>query len=246
VGDFFKNEKHYTNWFNKLAVDKYGKGITPKQKRILIDLWNTRYLYKRFSKFRLGNISNRISWEFKEFIKNNDDRKSLKHFFKEKETLLKEFESIIENPSKYEDCELLIKYTQIPPSLTTRALIEDHLADAIKITKNELNLNSLDIIESLTNIPGVYKLYNKNKKLIYVGRSFSLSDRLPTSIKERSAYYFSYITTKTNADATILEPYLITKYRPVNNVDCVTTDKPSFTIDIPAESDIFPVLKEKD
>ena len=109
----------------------------------------------------------------------------------------------------------------------------------IDLFKYKMNLKNLENItsnikettikelEKLQNKYGVYFLWN-NDNLIYIGKSINLSERILTSIKERNmkvkVTHFSYYLTKTQADAHILEPYLITQYKPLLNSEFVSTD----------------------
>lgn len=74
-------------------------------------------------------------------------------------------------------------------------------------------------MKSLWNVPGVYFLYNKNKKLVYVGKSVNLKDRIVGSILERKAFYYEYAITNTKSDVAVYEAYYISKLKPNLNVD---------------------------
>ena len=88
-------------------------------------------------------------------------------------------------------------------------------------------------------------MYDKNKRLIYIGRSINLIDRVVSSAKERKAYYFSIIVCKSEADMFILEPYLISKLNPPLNCEFKTKDKPSFIIKPPKQTKLFSFKKIK-
>lgn len=94
-----------------------------------------------------------------------------------------------------------------------------------------LEEESWGVIDSLVNVPGVYFLYSEEGVLGYVGRSYNLSSRIKTSLRERGLKNFKYAITKTKADANIYEVYYISKYRPFFNGDCVVDDEP--TIELP-------------
>lgn len=78
---------------------------------------------------------------------------------------------------------------------------------------------------------GVYLLYSEEGNLGYVGRSYNLSNRIPSSLKERGLHYFKYAVTKSKSDANIYEAYYIAKYKPFLNGDMVTDDE--CTIELP-------------
>jgi hypothetical protein len=70
----------------------------------------------------------------------------------------------------------------------------------------------------LPNLPGVYFLYDSRKNLIYIGKSYRLSERIAISAKERKSEFFKYSITKTCFDADLYEIYYIAKFRPRLNV----------------------------
>ena len=84
-------------------------------------------------------------------------------------------------------------------------------------------------IKKLQNISGVYFFFS-NGNLVYIGKSQNLSDRIISSISERMRKMFideiSYFKTKTISDAHILEPLLISIYKPVLNNEFVEDDIP--------------------
>ncbi len=91
--------------------------------------------------------------------------------------------------------------------------------------------------------PGVYFLFDANKKLIYIGRSICLSNRVLGSFVERKAKYVKVMVTETKADAYIIEPYCILMYNPPSNSEFKTGDSPTFHLELPPLSDfIEPVL----
>ena len=79
----------------------------------------------------------------------------------------------------------------------------------------------------LVNKTGVYFLWHE-EKLLYIGKSINLSERIVTSLRERNKQikvtHFSYFETPTQADAHILEPYLIIKHKPILNSEFLTID----------------------
>lgn len=67
-------------------------------------------------------------------------------------------------------------------------------------------------------VSGVYKLYDINKKLIYIGVSSSdLYNRTRKSILDKNADYVSVCETSSDLDASIIEVALIGKYKPIMN-----------------------------
>lgn len=95
--------------------------------------------------------------------------------------------------------------------------------------------------ENIPDLPGVYFLYDENKKLIYIGKATCLSTRVYSSCFERSAVFVRTMVTKTKADAHIFEPYLIAIHKPILNYEFKTDDKPTFVLDLPPLGDFFKI-----
>jgi len=101
-------------------------------------------------------------------------------------------------------------------------------------------------IEEIKNKKGLYKLFDENKELIYIGKSTVLHQRLPTSIRDKRASYFSYIIFDNEADISILELYLISTLKPKFNSDFKTEDLPSFKLETPKESKLIKIDNKDD
>jgi hypothetical protein len=89
-------------------------------------------------------------------------------------------------------------------------------------------------IEKLLNKSGIYRLYDGNKRMVYVGKSYDLGNRILNSAKERKASYYSYSLVDNKADADLYEIYYISTEKPLLN-------KQSNNIDIPSLK--FPSLE---
>lgn len=91
---------------------------------------------------------------------------------------------------------------------------------AIEYSKNivmELDYQAKNEILDLKDVCGVYLLYKQNK-IIYVGVSVNLSERILSSLTDKpSSDSFSYIDTDSLSDAYILEVLLINKIKPIYN-----------------------------
>jgi len=83
----------------------------------------------------------------------------------------------------------------------------------------------LKVLQFTQNKCGVYKLFDRDKNLIYIGKSYTLNVRLASSIKEQQAYFLKYMITDTQADANLLEQFFISEERPKNNNMGLTFDK---------------------
>ncbi len=83
---------------------------------------------------------------------------------------------------------------------------------------------------NVPDLPGVYKFYNSEKKIIYIGKAKNLKNRIKSYLNFRkgegkrigklksSIKYIETIITKTESDALILEQGLISKIRPPFNI----------------------------
>jgi hypothetical protein len=101
---------------------------------------------------------------------------------------------------------------------------EFHSADSL------CHLQNLIQLQHLENRVGVYFLYNKNKDLIYIGKSISLKRRMIESYMKCRASYYRYAFTKTESDMVVYELYYINKYKPQLNIDSNCVDELTITL----------------
>ena len=101
-------------------------------------------------------------------------------------------------------------------------------------------------MEYLYYAQGLYFIYDKNKNLIYIGKSRNLGSRVVSSLKERKGYYFKYKLTKTMSDANILEIYYISTLKPVLNSESNEEDLSTIKINyqFEEESDFIKVIAD--
>lgn len=106
----------------------------------------------------------------------------------------------------------------------------------------------INTLESLTNVHGLYFLYDENKNLIYIGKSKNLGSRILNSVKERQGFYLKYKLPLTKSDTNILELYYISKLKPVLNSESKEVDDTTFEIDYKflEESDFILIKKGVD
>jgi len=114
-----------------------------------------------------------------------------------------------------------------------KLLISNH------ISQEHTDADTIKALKKIEDISGIYYLYDENKKLIYIGKSTGLGHRIVTSYKERRAYFFRYSIISNKADMHILEPYLISKYKPELNVEFIEDDQTSFALDEPKITEVF-------
>ena len=125
--------------------------------------------------------------------------------------------------------------------------------DVLKYKKIRINGVSRTIsdeaiheLNKLHNCYGVYFIYNDKNQLLYIGKSKNLANRIPESTRERNGAKFAYILTVQPADIHILEPYLILKYKPIENTEFIEHGNTSFNIDCPKPSRIIPFYEENE
>lgn len=108
------------------------------------------------------------------------------------------------------------------------------------------------ILKSLPNLPGVYKMIDKDKNILYIGKAKNLKNRVSsyaaTNLSIRLNYMVSeistveYITTVSELDALILEANLIKRYDPKYNI--MFRDDKSFPYLKIDDSDQFPKIEK--
>lgn len=86
------------------------------------------------------------------------------------------------------------------------------------------------LLEGLEKKSGVYRLFDKDKLLLYIGKSYDLYSRIKTSLKDKGARYISILQTNNLSDASILEMFLIAKHKPPLNKESNTLDLPTVKV----------------
>lgn len=85
-------------------------------------------------------------------------------------------------------------------------------------------------IDTLKGVSGIYRLYDINMQLIYVGKSVNLGERIPSSSQEKRAVYYDYAMIENLPDMPIYEAYYISKLNPPCNVDGKHNGFPSVSL----------------
>ena len=141
-------------------------------------------------------------------------------YYKLKENLIK-----IKN-SELELTDVLdIAYKEFQEGLITKIKTSNKDLDDPRIKESVAELSRLD------GVYGIYFLYSEEGNLGYIGRSYNLLQRIPTSLSSRELYNFKYAITETMSDANIYEAYYIAKLKPFLNGDLVTGD--DTTLELP-------------
>lgn len=101
------------------------------------------------------------------------------------------------------------------------------------------------ILENLIGQIGIYRLYNENKELIYIGKSYNLGMRIISSTNERQGIYFDYSIIGNKADTDIYELYYIDILKPECNGN-KHDDVPSFKLEELTFSEIYIITRPAD
>lgn len=104
----------------------------------------------------------------------------------------------------------------------------------------------LETLKQIEKKHGIY-IFWSNNELCYIGKSMDLGLRILSSLKERITLEqmideVSWYVTENVADIHVLEPYLITKYKPKMNTEFMCED---FTKLFNCEFDIEKIIKIK-
>lgn len=239
---FFVNEEHYINLMKKIHKDKFNSKLQDKYVELFRGVYNIKYYNSLFSAFYLKKLPEEISWEFKEL---SSDEKELKKFYISKTKVLSGAKLFVKNPDKLltNECKEFLNYCKLRDEFISEKIRTKLQTFKYKCDELQLSKKATKVLDDLLNTPGVYFIFDKNKKLSYIGKSYSLGNRIFGSIKERDGYYFSYIKTSSKIDADIIEPYLIGMKKPPLNSEYITNDKPSFKLKIPKVSKIIKIHK---
>lgn len=102
-----------------------------------------------------------------------------------------------------------------------------------------------DKLCDLVGISGVYRIYNFDGQIIYIGKSYNLGSRIATSLKERKGCGFDYTVIDNKADTDIYEIYYISKLQPVLNGTSNTGEKPTVILPEREFGEVINVYTEK-
>jgi len=100
--------------------------------------------------------------------------------------------------------------------------------------------------ENIVGKCGIYKLFNENKEMVYIGKSTTdLFKRIIGSSYERkNAIYYSYAITRTKSDVGIYEMYYIGNLKPLTNKDGKFEDYPTMILEELIFSEIRPLYRK--
>jgi hypothetical protein len=227
---FFKNSTHFINVAFKQI----------RESRIECDLFTEDNLYvlawalNNSDFFRRAGVDipiDNLMWR----VRTNDLTNELINKFS---LVMSEIHSLYKGSTYIGKCKELRKQFPLVGQLNIYLVLAD---------KGEYSEEYVRFLEETKADPGVYFLYDLNKELIYIGKSYHLGSRLASSTRERKAFYIQAIKTKSEADANVLEPYYIALDRPRLNRDIVPIDVPTFIIETDYEKgEMIPVFKNSE
>jgi len=120
--------------------------------------------------------------------------------------------------------------------LNKRTMVRTMNESKVSYFSNDSTREFDSLADHLKKVPGVY-LFSSNDKIIYIGRSSDLGNRMLRSFVERvlktklnSTVYFQYVQTSTFSDAAVLELILIAEHKPVLNKATKYMDKTTSNI----------------
>ena len=205
-----ENSRHYYNLINKILANKKFKidGLEIATERIF-----SYYQYENLLK-KLGFKSPTCTMYI--LIRDCDDINKIVNIISDFIKMGPEISMIVkdyENATLNYSLELVYKY------------LSDEYFEKRKIKWSEIynyDKKFVQYVNSLYMQSGVYFIFNYQKELIYIGKSKNLSDRIFTSVSERIKYdpgYISVLKTDSICDANILEPFFISKLKPIANTE---------------------------
>jgi len=123
----------------------------------------------------------------------------------------------------YNTSDFISKYNQLYKKQCYRKKVEIENINPKFKYKKEL----IRYLEQFYEEHGCYVLWNK-KDIVYIGKSINLAERVISSIQERNKSItitgLTLILTKNEADTHILEPILITEFKPILNTEFYCKD----------------------
>lgn len=231
---YFKDENHYVNYINLLYKDKFGRKLGNNEIRLFKTIYRAHKYKNVFSAFNLRPFHECVSWEFRNLEQNT---KLLRKFYGSKIQILSEIDLFISDKDVLTGpkCKTLLNYCAKKNWIADKKIC----ARAEILGQDDLSKEAKTVLSKLIKKHGVYFLYDENKGLVYIGKSYDLSSRIITSIRERKGKFFSYMLTKTKIDADILEPYMIGTLKPILNGQFLNDEYPSFELPKPKISKII-------
>jgi len=99
-----------------------------------------------------------------------------------------------------------------------------HLYDSNLKGSVDCNHHYLIDLDNIADKYGIYKLYDDNMQLVYIGKSYTLGIRIQQSLKVRGCKYYNYCIVGTKKDTDSYETYYISKLKPKYNIVDINTN----------------------
>jgi hypothetical protein len=212
--NFFKSYTHFINYCFKICQNNevvfYEKDGVCMDDEDIKDIfrtyaWSVEY-ENRFKRIGVIPPYALLIWS----LKQHDHGKQLKSFINSTYDELSDIKSGVRT---IEQC----------PNLVQKPI--DESKGVLKRYTNEcFTAEYIELLDEASGKCGLYKLYDTKQKLVYVGKSYDLASRIPSSSKTRNSRYVSVCYTKSQSDANLLEVYFISKEKPSENADAHTID----------------------
>lgn len=231
MGYVYKSEIHVFNIINKSLKEKelYLSDDQRSRLKSLIkkswDMQNDFYKLGVLVEYNTHLPLNSLTWWAYggSFTKTENYLRFLEKFIGQFDVLFRMHEN---NSIDYDDpeIEMILRKNEFDIDSFIKNKIEGSVTQYFRNKMNDLQ-----------NRFGIYFLYDKEKKLIYVGKSINLGERIISSIDERGACFFEYALTETLSDASVYEMYYISLLKPKLNVEGNHFDQ--LTINLPCIRD---------
>lgn len=212
--NFFKTQKHYVDYCNKVIKDRGLNHPTLNEKNFAALAWFLSK-YNLFKRKGIKCISTSFSW----MLRKDDAEIIYSELDNIYTKVIEEIVKIKKGAIKIEECDNLFDNFLILDEVSLIESIDESFTEEF-----------LELLCDVENKSGVYFFYDSHSELIYIGKSYRLNERLKTSCKERKAIYVNVMVTDSECDANILEPYYIGLLNPQANSDFTTLDNPTFEI----------------
>lgn len=166
-------------------------------------------------------------------IREAHDVQELIEAFKSIEIILKDYKQMfsmdtetIRNTVKYK---VYIDYKKIENHSKSNNKV--FINEALKFELESYNEVAKEELVKIIDKCGIYKLYDENEILIFIGKSNNLAKRILASIREKKAFYFSYSLINNEIDSEIYKIYYISKLKPVLNAESSTKETTTIKLD---------------
>lgn len=208
--DFFSSENHFINYCIRLCKD--GGIIDKRINPYTFSLFSWTLVNEdKFYKSGIYPPYKKLTWELKQY----DSKTSVPALLDE---YVDEIILLKKGKISIQDCPNIFSHGVTNGVVLVEEIITSNSDEFVFLLKESEKKN------------GLYRFFDKEKNLIYIGKSYDLSSRIKTSLKDKNASYISVLYTKNQSDANILEMFLIAKHKPILNKESNSLDLPSVAV----------------